>query len=87
MVHFDKRTEELIALGSSIAANCYSCLEYHVAAARENGIQEEEIKAAIEVGRMVRKGAAHKLDQLAASIGRKQPEEVSNPLPCCGSNS
>lgn len=59
----DNRVKELIAIGASITANCQPCLEYHVAKARENGAEEAEIKAAIAVGKTVRKGAAGKMDQ------------------------
>jgi len=43
-------------------------LEYHVAKARENGAEEEEIKAAIAVGKLVRKGATEKMDQFASAM-------------------
>lgn len=62
----DVRIEELIAIGASITANCKPCLEYHVAKAGESGAAEQEIARAIEVGRMVRKGAASKMDQFTA---------------------
>ncbi len=61
----DVRIEELIAIGASITANCKPCLEYHVAKARENGVGDQEIAEAeaVAVGRMVRRGAASKMDQ------------------------
>ncbi|MHC4402778.1 MAG: carboxymuconolactone decarboxylase family protein [Planctomycetota bacterium] len=59
----ETRVKELIAIGASITANCQPCLEYHVAKARENGAEAEEIKEAIAVGKIVRKGAAGKMDQ------------------------
>ncbi len=59
----DVRIEELIAIGASITANCKPCLEYHVAKARENGASVQEIGEAVAVGKMVRKGAASKMDQ------------------------
>lgn len=64
----DDRVKELIAIGASITANCQPCLEYHVAKARENGAEEEEIKEAIAVGKIVRKGAAGKMDQYASKM-------------------
>ncbi len=64
----NNRVKELIAIGASVTANCQPCLEYHVAKARENGAEEEEIKEAIAVGKTVRKGAAGKMDQYAAKI-------------------
>jgi AhpD family alkylhydroperoxidase len=60
----DTRIEELIAIGASITANCQPCLEYHVQKAKENGADEQQISRAIEVGKMVRKGAAGKMDKV-----------------------
>lgn len=64
----DVRIEELIAVGASITANCKPCLEYHVAKARENGASDQEIGEAVAVGKMVRKGAASKMDQFASTV-------------------
>ena len=70
------RIRELIAIGASVGANCHSCLEYHVGKAREQGIPEDEIAEAIEVGKMVRKGAQGKMDKLAVDLleqGQSKP--------------
>ena len=64
----DERIMRLIAVGASITANCQPCLQINVAKALESGADEQEIAAAIKVGRMVRKGAASKMDQFAASL-------------------
>ncbi len=66
MSMLDERIRELIALGASVAANCVSCLEYHLAKARDAGAGPGEIAEAIETGRLVREGAARKLDRVAA---------------------
>jgi AhpD family alkylhydroperoxidase len=65
---FDNRTTELIAVGASIAANCQSCVEYHVAKAAEYGVGPEAVSQAVEVGRMVRRGAAAKVDNVAEHL-------------------
>jgi len=59
----DNRTTELVAIGASITANCLSCVEYHVSKAVEYGVDKDEIAEAIQVGKMVRKGAAGKMDK------------------------
>ncbi|MBI1822596.1 MAG: carboxymuconolactone decarboxylase family protein [Nitrospirae bacterium] len=64
----DSRIRELIAVGTSVAANCHFCLKYHVGQARERGIPEEEIAEAIEVGKMVRKGAQGKMNKLTIDL-------------------
>ena len=76
----DVRIEELIAIGASITANCKPCLEYHVAKAKENGANDQEIAEAVAMGKMVRKGAAAKMDQFTSTVladadaGEKAPE-------------
>jgi AhpD family alkylhydroperoxidase len=59
----DDRIIRLIAVGASISANCQSCLETNVSKALENGADEQEIAEAVAVGKMVRKGAAYKMDK------------------------
>jgi AhpD family alkylhydroperoxidase len=66
----DTRIEELIAIGASITANCQPCLEYHVQKAKENGADQQQISKAIEVGKMVRKGSAGKMDKVILNISR-----------------
>lgn len=64
----DDRIKELVAVGASVTANCTSCLEYHVAKAREAGADPQEVAEAIDAGRLVREGAARKLDRVAARV-------------------
>ena len=63
----DIRTIRLIAVGASIAANCQPCLEINSTKALENGADEQEIIEAIEIGKMVRTGAATKMDRFVSN--------------------
>jgi AhpD family alkylhydroperoxidase len=65
----DDRTIRLIAVGASITANCQPCLEVNFTKALETGADEQEIAEAIEIGKMVRKGAASKMDKFASGLG------------------
>jgi AhpD family alkylhydroperoxidase len=67
----DEKIKELIAVGASIAANCHPCIKHHTAKAREMKINEAEIRQAIEVGKMVRKGAAGQMDKLLEEISKQ----------------
>lgn len=82
----DNRTKELIAIGASISANCQPCLEYHTGKAVEYGSDGEEISEAIEVGKLVRRGAASKMDKFAITLNDKpQLNEISENKGCgCG---
>ena len=64
----DERTKELIAIGASVGAHCQPCLTYHVEKARELGIDDEDIRLAIETGHMVEKGAMSAMKKFSASI-------------------
>lgn len=66
----NERIKKLIAIGASVGANCHPCLEYHVGRALEMGIDREEIEAAVEVGKAVRRGAAGSMDKLALNLVR-----------------
>jgi AhpD family alkylhydroperoxidase len=58
----------LIAIGASVGAHCQPCLTYHVEKARELGIEDEEIRAAIETGHMVEKGAMSAMRKFSTNI-------------------
>lgn len=64
----DDGIKELIAVGASVSANCHPCMKYHTAKARELKIDEAEIQQAIDVGKMVRKGATGEMDKLLEEL-------------------
>ena len=80
----DQKTMRLIAVGASITANCQPCLEINVAEALENGADQQDIAQAIEVGKMVRKGAASKMDRFAQNQNYAVPSPVSLTESGCG---
>jgi len=75
----DSRIAALISIGVSVGANCQPCLQYHISNAKENGVSDQEIQEAIQVGRTVRKGAAYKMDQYIGTL-RKDASASSNPV-------
>jgi len=66
----DQNIKELIAVGASVSANCDPCVRYHVAKSREMKIDQSEIRQAVEIGQMVRKGAARQIDKLLEELSR-----------------
>lgn len=89
----DTKTKELVAIGSSIAANCQPCLKYHLKIAKDSGAAEEEIKDAMEIARLVRSKSAIVMDEFAkaAFSGSKKSSEEScheksleSSKVCCG---
>jgi AhpD family alkylhydroperoxidase len=79
----DDKTKELIAIGASIVANCQPCLQYHVARAQRVGVDTEEMADAIEIGKLVRKGAGIKMDTFAANLTGAVPS-ADGAKTCCG---
>lgn len=67
----DAKMKELIAIGASVACNCHPCVEFHTGKANEMNIESELIKQAVEVGKMVRKGAATQMDELIEDISKE----------------
>jgi AhpD family alkylhydroperoxidase len=76
----DYRIRELIAIGTSVGANCHSCLEYHFGKAREQGIPIDEITEAIEVGKMVRKGRPGQDGQISYWLVARNSGFPSSPI-------
>ncbi|MBC7907215.1 MAG: carboxymuconolactone decarboxylase family protein [Rhodospirillaceae bacterium] len=69
----DERMKELIAIGASAAVNCHPCMDYHLAECDRLGLDRDEVKAAMEVGLMVSRGAAAKTrDKADALMGKAQ---------------
>lgn len=62
------QVEELVAIGAAVTANCVPCLRHHLEKARQAGVEDPEIRSAVRVGRMVRKGAAGAWDKEAAAL-------------------
>ena len=83
----DNRIAELIAVGASITANCQPCLQHHIKKAWERGADEQEIADAIEIGRMVRKGAASNMDKFISELAQKVPSTVVGTTNDCGCSS
>ena len=65
------KMKELIAIGASVACNCHPCVKYHIGKAPELNMESELIKQAINVGKMVRNGAATQMDGLLEDISKE----------------
>lgn len=88
----DERTKELIAIGASVGAHCQPCLTYHIEKAREMGLAEEDIRAAIDTGHMVEKGAMSAMRKFSAAVVAPSlsgncgctTDDSAPPKACCG---
>lgn len=74
----DELTKELIAIGASVGAHCQPCLTWHVEKAREMGIDDEEIRVAIETGHMVEKGTMSAMRKFSADVLVRKTSSTEN---------
>lgn len=81
-----KEREELVAIGAAVAANCEPCLVYHVRKAREAGLADDQLRAAIAVARAVKETPARLIieaaERLLDRVDERSPEPVKTG--CCG---
>lgn len=80
----DDRTKELIAIGAAVTANCQACLKYHIDKARQQGADQQQITAAVGVGKAVRKGAAGMMDRFISAGGEDAPAAAEATDADCG---
>jgi AhpD family alkylhydroperoxidase len=73
----DERTRELIAIGASIAAHCQPCLTYHIAKAKELGIDAQLIRTAMDIGHMIEKGLMSAMQAFAKSTFDAPPQDAA----------
>lgn len=83
----DNRTKRLIAIGASFTANCEPCLRTNFAKAKEEGIAEQEIAEAIEIGRLVRQGARSNMDKIASNLSQAVSLTANSSNGGCGCGS
>lgn len=54
----DEKTQLLISLGASTAANCVPCFEYYFQQATKLGLDLDDIEQAVAIGDKVKTGAS-----------------------------
>ncbi len=67
----DDKVKLLIAVGASVTANCQPCLKTAVTQAHSAGLEKKEVLEAIQIGRLVRRGAIGKMDNFASTLAGK----------------
>ena len=85
-----KAQEELVAIGAAIAANCEPCLTHHVGLARQAGLTDAELMAAVVVARRVKETPARIILQAAHRLvgtgdgSSTEPSTGPSTSGCCG---
>ena len=79
----ETKTKLLIAIGAAVVANCQPCLKTLLKKAKENAVEEKEIREAIGVARLVRKNSITQIDKFLAGLAGTE-EANDNPVEGCG---
>lgn len=84
----NNRETALISIGVSVGVNCQPCLQHCVAQARELGMSAEDIRDAVHAGKVVRNGAASRMNRYIEELlegAATAPEAKENGCGCgCG---
>lgn len=73
MKRLTNKEKELVRIGAAMGSNCVVCIEYHIPQARKAGLDDDQIRMAINFAKAVKKVPADLVFQ-AAMEKFKQPE-------------
>ena len=89
------QTQLLIAMGSAMAAGCQPCLERLVGLAEDEGLDAEQMQAAVSIGQFVKEQPARQMKEVAdkltgSRLSQTRPQiecphesEKDAPVGCC----
>lgn len=66
--HLDAKTIEIAGIAASIAGGCRPCLDYHFKKALEIGCTIEQVKEALELGKMIKQRPINDLYEHAEKL-------------------
>jgi len=84
MSDLSPRDLELVAIGAAMGSNCPPCMEYHIAQARQAGLSDAEIHAAIVHADKIRQVPARKTLQTALALLPSLAPETAGATPASG---
>ena len=84
----DKKTELLISLGASTAANCMPCFSYYYLHAQKLGLEQADILQAVEIGNKIKNSIGMLTgNHIRKTMGMKEQDIFAaledTELPCC----
>jgi AhpD family alkylhydroperoxidase len=82
MERLNAKERELVAIGAAIASNCVPCMEFHIPAAREAGLSDEQILFAIKIAEAVKKVPADKVRSYSLDLLKGKEADVCNDPGC-----
>lgn len=82
---YSPAVNELVAMGSAIAANCEPCLKYHYREAQQLGVSKEDMARAVQMGAKVKDSPHQAILKLADRLtGADLSQPSTEPDVCCG---
>ena len=78
----DTETQLLVALGSAVASGCIPCLESIAGMARDEGIDEKKMRAAVIIGQFVKDQPANNMKMTADKLLGTHLQSVASQAGC-----
>ena len=75
-------TQILIAVGSAVAGGCQPCLKQLVALARDEALDDTQIRAAVTIGQFVKDQPGQEMKKLAQSLLGGDPAGKASQIQC-----
>jgi len=70
---FTDQVAELVAIGAAIGSNCEPCFKFHYDQARKLGVEDADMRRAVDLARKVKETPARAMLELASRILDKKP--------------
>ena len=70
---FTDQVAELVAIGAAIGSNCEPCFKFHCDQARKLGVEDADMRRAVDLARKVKETPARAMLELASRILDKKP--------------
>ncbi|MFN7086680.1 MAG: arsenite efflux transporter metallochaperone ArsD [Burkholderiales bacterium] len=93
---FTEQVAELVAIGAAIASNCEPCFKYHYGQARKLGVEDADMRRAVDLAQKVKESPARAVIELASRyLDKKAPLAAISVVAassaqaqgsCCGPN-
>lgn len=82
MESLNAKERELVAIGAAIASNCVPCMEFHIPAAREAGLSDDQILLAIKIAEAIKKVPANYVRKFSLDLLQGEEADVCNDPGC-----
>ena len=76
------QTQLLIAMGSAMAAGCQPCLERLVGLAEDEGLDAEQMQAAVSIGQFVKEQPARQMKEVADKLTGSRLSQAGPQIEC-----